>query len=402
MEHSSKGFHIDSTGQVQRFVQLPNKTSGIVHRRRRRGPVARALPILLDTSPWGPTITGSRDGRCDLVATMATLALLECHRCEPRRHSNLLMVADTSMEARLLTVALHEAGLGTYRVHTLDDLPCDLRYMRVVLVSATADNTLRSMSCCCSAGALPYAIVCNTSEKAGRQWDTSAHAQYQILRADATLICTLAGKTAQWIVHLNGLPQPNTGKWERVTTEAPESRRSLFVVPCLDKSVLISTVGRQDTISMATSIAIRLPQTVGLFLDEGVGLDPFYTHSTFHTGNLPFDAIDYLELPVEAGESRADLQHAGSRAVLSPRLGPSEVNQMKTRPFPAATDHTRHYEDEHWYDTEREKDAQDRRQGGRITYSDVGIKRQSPRDSGITSEQMEQLRRIRGTPGEDQ
>jgi len=75
---------------------------------------------------------------------------------------------------------------------------------------------------------------------------------------------------------------------------------------------------------------------------------------------------------------------------------------VKTGASPTSADHTRHYDDEYWYDTEREKDAQDRRQSGRISYSDVGIKRQSPRDSGITPEQMEQLRRMRGTPGEDQ
>ena len=401
MEQSGNGFRIRNAEEFQRLVQSRGKSSRPGRRRHRRGPVARTPPILLDTSPWGPTIAGSGDGRCDLVATLAMLALLNCHQWEPRKHRGLLIVADTSMEARMLGVALHEAGLGEPRVHTLEDLPWDLHDMQVVLVSATADDTLRDMSLFSAAGALPYAIVCNTSAKVGRQWDTSAHAWYQILRADATVIRTLAGSAVRWVVPLDGLP-PNTGEWERVTVEVQEPRRSLLLVPCLDGSVLISTVGKQNTISLATSIAISLPQTVGLFLDEGVGLDPFYTHSVFHTGNLLFDPVDSLEPPAAVSDSRAGGQRTPSRATPAPRLELPEVNRVKTGASPTSADHTRHYEDEYWYDTEREKDAQDRRQSGRISYSDVGIKRQSPRDSGITPEQMEQLRRMRGTPGEDQ
>jgi hypothetical protein len=88
--------------------------------------------------------------------------------------------------------------------------------------------------------------------------------------------------------------------------------------------------------------------------------------------------------------------------VISPRLPAAKTNRTKTSPLCPDNDHSGRYGDDQWHETEAEKEAQERSEGGKISYSDVGVKRQSLWDSGITPEQTEQLRRMGGTPGKDE
>ncbi|MHB8106330.1 MAG: hypothetical protein ACYDH4_02700 [Candidatus Cryosericum sp.] len=356
---------------------------------------------MLDTSPWGTTLTESPGGGCDLIATLAALALAEHRRQDNLQHPNLLIVADTPMQARLLTCARRETRLGTLPVHTLDDLPADIRGMRIALVSVTSDDALRTMHRLWTAGAIPCCIVCNTATKSSRVIADAIRSSYQILRLSADLILTLAGHSAHWISPAHALPSA-VEEWQRVSTVASPSCHSLLIAPGPDQTVLVSSVDRWNTTSPSVSLSVQLPETMGLFLYECVGLDPYDVHEICHVHTLAVDLTD-INGRVEIGPlSERGAHSQGLVKTVSLRLDRSAVSRPDSPPHRPTEDRSRHYGDDQWYDTEAEKEAQDRRQGGKISYSDVGIKRQSARDYGITSEQMEQLRKRRGTPGEDQ
>jgi hypothetical protein len=78
------------------------------------------------------------------------------------------------------------------------------------------------------------------------------------------------------------------------------------------------------------------------------------------------------------------------------------VSQSDAPPHGPTDDRSRHYDDADWFDTPAEQAAQERRQGRKIAYSDVGIKRQKLGDIDLTPDQLQQLRKMLGTPGKDQ
>lgn len=402
MTRTGKEAHGTKGGVTPRPAQTPQRTTArATHRRHRRGPFMRTPPLLLDASPWGTTLTESPGGGCDLIAMLAALALAEHRQQENQQHQNLLIVADTSMQARLLTCARRETGLGTLPVHTLDDLPVDLRGMSIMLVSVTSDDALRTMHHLCTAGAIPYCIVCNTGTKSSRFIADAIRGNYQILRLSADLILTLAGRPARWISPVRVL-LPTVGEWQRVTSATLPSCHSLLVAPGPSQTVLVSSVDRWNATSLSVSLGVQLPGTMGLFLYECVGLDPYGVHEICHVQTLAVDLTDVNGRAEIAPLSEPGAHSQGLVKTVSLRQDRSAVSQYDSPPHGATEDSSRHYGDDQWYDTEAEKEAQDRRQGGKISYSDVGVKRQSARDYGITSEQMEQLRKRRGTPREDQ
>lgn len=402
MAHTGKEAHGTKGGVTPRPAQSSQKTTArAIRRRHRRDPVTRTLPLLLDTSPWGTTLTESPGGGCDLIATLGALALAEHCRQENLQHRNLLIVADTSMQARLLTCARRETRLGTLPVHTLEDLPADIRGMRITLVSVTSDDALRTMHRLWTAGAIPCYIVCNTATKSSRFIADAIRGNYQILRLSADLILTLAGHSAHWISPVHALP-PTVGDWQHVTTATLPSCHSLLVTPGPDQTVLVSSVDRWNATSLSVSLSIQLPKTMGLFLYECVGLDPYDVHEICHVQTLAVDltAVDVRAEIAPLSEPGAHSQ--GLVKTVSLRRDRSAVSQPDSPPDGPTEDRSRHYGDDQWYDTEAEKEAQDRRQGGKITYSDVGVKRQQPGDIDLTPDQLQRLRKTLGTPGKDQ
>lgn len=402
MAHTGKETHRTETEATLRPSQSTQKlTSRAIHRRHRRDPVTRTLPLLLDTSPWGTTLTESPGGGCDLIATLAALALAEHRRQENQQHRNLLIVADTPMQARLHTCARRETELGTLPVHTLDDLPVDLRGMSIMLVSVTSDDTLRTMHRLWTAGAIPYCIVCNTATKSSRFIADAIRGNYQILRLSADLILTLAGHSAHWISPVRAL-SPTVGDWQHVTTATSPSCHSLLVAPGPEQTVLVSSVDRWNATSLSVSLSVQLPETMGLFLYECVGLDPYDVHEICHVQTLAADLTDVYGRTEVAPLSEPGAHSQGLVKTVSLRRDRSAVSQSDSPSHSPTKDRSRHYGDDQWYDTEAEKEAQDRRQGGKITYSDVGVKRQRPGDIDLTPDQLERLRKTLGTPGKDQ
>lgn len=401
MAHAGKDPRRSKVESTFQFVQSSGNDVPAVRWRWNEVRTASAMPILLDVSQWGQTLTETPRGRCDLIATLAALALLQNGLKERLNPHDLLIVADTSMEARLLASALREVELGSCSVYTPDRLPRKISGMQLVLVSATAENNLQLMDHCSAAGALPYCMVCNTTAKVGEFWQSSVHPDYRMLRFDADLMEVLAGRSAHWVSLIQSLPR-DLGEWRQVSARISRSSAPLYVVPCSDTRILASTIDRCNSVSLATSLSIELPRTLSLFLHDCVGLDPYEVHMMCHMPSLTTDLADLADQTQIDLWSHATASGRNVVSTVSLRRDRGAVSQPDSPPHGPTEDRSRHYGDDQWFDTEAEKEAQDRRQGGKISYSDVGIRRQRPGEIDLTPDQQQRLRKMLGTPGKDQ
>ena len=401
MAHAGKEPRRSKVESMFDFVQSSEDDVPAVHRRWNDVRTVGAMPILLDVSQWGQTLTETPHGRCDVIVTMAAVALLQNGLKGRLSLRDVLIVADTPMEARLLTSALHEAELGACSVFSPGRLPCNVSGMQLMLVSATAENGLQLMDRCSAAGALPCCIVCNTTVKAGEFWKSSFHPGYRELRFDADLAEILAGRAVHWVSVMRSLPK-DLGEWWQVSTCLSRSSALLYVVPCSNGRMLVSAVDRCNSVSLATSLSIKLPRTMSLFLHEGVGLDPYEVHMVCHVRSLTTDLADFANQTQIEPWSCATASSRNVLNAVSLRHEHDATNWSTARPSLSRDDHSRHYEDDQWCETEEEKEAQDRRQGKRFSYSELGVRRQDVGDTGVSREQMLELLKRGGTPGQDQ
>jgi hypothetical protein len=141
---------------------------------------------------------------------------------------------------------------------------------------------------------------------------------------------------------------------------------------------------------------------MGLFLYQGVGLDPYYLHSRFRMRRLVVDPLDCSELPTAATLNEASTCDWTVIQTVSLRGEHTAASQLEPQVVAPEDSHSRHYADDQWFETEAEKQAQDRRQGKRFSYTELGMRRQSIHDTGVTAEQMQELLKQGGTPGQDQ
>lgn len=356
----------------------------------------KTLPVVLDTGSWGHTIAGLPHHACDLIATLVATSLVRFSSEKGMNLQSLLILTDTPMESRLLVRALDEAGLTHCQVRTYDNLPADVSGAVVIFVSATSDNSFRQVKRCLAAGARLSCVICNVAAKGDLFRDEALELRVPILQASADSLCTLAGSTARWVSLGRGLPQ-NTEGWVPAVIKPVDADLSTFVLPRPDHTVWISRRMPGSGGDAGMSVIVDLPDTMNLFLLEGLDFDPFYVAATFHTCNITSDLDGLSFETVAVTRGRAD----AGRVLSGPTIPVPCHQAFDPKVPPAPKDRSRHYEDDQWYDTEAQKEAQECRRGRKFSRSDIGVQRQGD-STDVTLEQTLELLKRRGTAGEDE
>ena len=311
--------------------------------------------LVLDAGMWG-----GRGADYDLAATLAAAAFIKQLVREGARQSDVLAVADTPKQSQLLTTCLAETGLGECRTLYEGVLPDSVSARGIVLVLArpvSLDHLLDRYEHLPKA---PTCIVCHLVKNDGQNADKQpSRLSYHIVRATADVIAAMAGPDAHWI------SLPETLREAAPSAAAAEARTTvigsmLLFIANNEATLLGRTVTSSDD-SQDVELVIRLPRTISKLLQD-----------------------QRLTASQEQAPTTRD-HSAGSPA-----------QELTGRHAP------RHYDDADWFDTPAEQAAQERRQRGKITYTDVGIKRQRRGDMDLTPDQVRQLRKTLGTPGKDQ
>lgn len=357
---------------VTRVFPLPRPTPHKKkHRRKKRGGhllgtrvagpavVYKGRPapslLVLDVGLWG-----NLGAKYDLAATLAATAFIQQVVREGATVSDLLAIADTPQQSRLLTNCLGETGLGGCRVLYEGVLTENISARGIVLVLSRPVSVENLLACYEHLQNAPMCIICHVrNNTAGFAGDQCSRVCYTIVPATAACIASMAGPDAPWVKLPDGPVELSSADEAQAITLGHIG--SMRIAMMASHTMLFGGTATNLADVDGAALVISLPRMLSKLLSGMTTVD--HNPGTYVTS-----------------------RHS---AVPATGLRPSRHD-------------SRHYDDPDWFDTPGERAAQERRQGGKISYSDVGIKRQSARDYGITSEQMEQLRKRRGTPGEDQ
>jgi hypothetical protein len=219
-------------------------------------------------------------------------------------------------------------------------------------------------------------VICNLTNERYTPVLNRGVLHFDVVAVTSELLVEMVGSAAKWLRLGEDSVRVSEANWMHMSGSATTDGLSIAHGP--GHSVVLRSTYR-DASGTRDTILVDLPRTVALFLLEGSTLSPVKVRHCF---------ADVL--PRRAGSSERPKAPVADRTVKHHRARRSGLE-----------DGSRHYDDDQWYETESEKEGQDRRTGRAFTPASLGIVKQTRGHHGVSAATLQELLLRRGVAGKD-